>query len=125
MSHRLPRPFVSGSALFAVLSLSFTVTGRGRAASPPAPTHASPAAAPATSNANTFIPTAAMSVRRSGATATLLPDGDVLVGGGDPIDSAGPTVAADLYIPVLLSVSPGQAPPGSQPHVDRQRLVRP
>jgi Kelch motif/Galactose oxidase, central domain len=51
------------------------------------------AAMPASgSNVNTFIPTGAMNVRRSGATATLLPDGNVLIAGGG-------TAAAELYHP--------------------------
>jgi N-acetylneuraminic acid mutarotase len=44
------------------------------------------------SPANTFVPVPAMSVRRSGATATLLGDGDVLVAGGG-------TAAASLFDP--------------------------
>lgn len=44
------------------------------------------------SAANTFVPTAPMAVRRSGATATLLTGGEVLVAGGG-------TDAAELYHP--------------------------
>lgn len=47
---------------------------------------------PAPSNANTFVPTGSMGVRREGATASLLTDGDVLVAGGG-------TAAAELYHP--------------------------
>jgi N-acetylneuraminic acid mutarotase len=51
------------------------------------------ASAPAVPSAsNTFVPTGSMSVRRAGATATLLPEGDVLVAGGG-------TAAAELYRP--------------------------
>jgi len=46
----------------------------------------------ASSSINTFQPTASMSVARSGATATLLGDGDVLEAGGG-------TAAAELYNP--------------------------
>jgi hypothetical protein len=42
--------------------------------------------------ANTFVPTASMNIRRTGATATLLNDGDVLVAGGG-------TASAELYDP--------------------------
>jgi N-acetylneuraminic acid mutarotase len=44
------------------------------------------------SGANTFAPIRSMSVRRTGATATLLGDGDVLVAGGG-------TASAELYHP--------------------------
>ena len=61
-------------------------------ASPPSPATAATAAPNGGSSANTFVPTPAMSVRRSGATATLLDDRDVLVAGGG-------TAAAELYHP--------------------------
>lgn len=51
-----------------------------------------PAGAHSSSPANTFVPTGSMTVRRSGATATLLGDGDVLVAGGG-------TASAELYHP--------------------------
>jgi N-acetylneuraminic acid mutarotase len=91
MSHRLSRPLLIGPALFALLSLSLAVDGPARASSAPSPTSALVSAAPTpATNANDFVPTGAMSVRRSGATATLLGDGDVLVAGGG-------TATAELY----------------------------
>lgn len=64
--------------------------GAGVDASPSSAAAAGTASPP--SNANVFVPTAPMSTHRSGATATLLPDGDVLVAGGG-------TAAAELYHP--------------------------
>ena len=43
-------------------------------------------------SANTFVPTGSMVERRAGATATLLPDGDVLVAGGG-------NASAEIYHP--------------------------
>src|SRR5581483_3042781 len=57
-----------------------------------------PAAVPA-SQVNIWVPTGTMSVVRKGATATMLPDGDVLVAGGG-------TPKAELYDPATRSFSP-------------------
>jgi N-acetylneuraminic acid mutarotase len=57
-------------------------------------------AAPKTSQANTWTPTAGpMSVARSGQTATLLPNGKVLIVGGS-------SAAADLYDPATGTFTP-------------------
>jgi Galactose oxidase, central domain/IPT/TIG domain len=60
-----------------------------------------------------FSTTAALPASTIGQSADLLPDGDVLLAGGDQNDSADATIAADLYIPVLLSVTPSQGAPGT------------
>jgi N-acetylneuraminic acid mutarotase len=89
-----------GPALFAILSLSVVIPGSARAASPPGPAGDPASAVPAAaSNANTFVPTGAMNVRRSGASATLLRDGNVLVAGGG-------TSTAELYQPASGTWSP-------------------
>jgi IPT/TIG domain len=48
------------------------------------------------------------------AQAALLPDGDVLMTGGDPAYAQPATARAELYTPVLLSVNPTSGPAGSQ-----------
>ena len=89
MSPRL-RPALLTTVLAAASLALPLVTG----AIPSALTSQAALAAPAQPGpaANTFVPTASMSVRRSGATATLLGDGNVLVAGGG-------TAAAELYDP--------------------------
>ena len=52
--------------------------------------------------ANTFVPTGSMNVRRSGATATLLPNGAVLIAGGG-------TAAAELYQPRTGTWTPAES----------------
>ena len=100
MWHRLSRPSLMAPALFAILSLSLALPGPARAASPPSPTSEPVSAVRVTaSNANTFVPTGAMNLRRAGATATLLPDGNVLVAGGG-------TATAELYHPAGGTWSP-------------------
>jgi N-acetylneuraminic acid mutarotase len=74
--------------LLAVTSVMLPLTVRGLPAF--AAGSARVLSSPSASNVNTFVPTAAMSQRRSGATATLLSNGDVLVAGGG-------TAAAELY----------------------------
>ena len=56
--------------------------------------------------ADTFLPTGPMNVQRQHHTATLLPDGKVLIVGGavDDIDSV-PTATAELYDPSTGSFS--------------------
>ena len=48
------------------------------------------------------------------ADATLLPDGNLLMTGGDPSYGAPATTAAELYTPVVLSVKPASGPAGAQ-----------
>lgn len=102
---RVPRalaaPVVAAPALAAiVVALSVFVavppaSAAGQASSGGA---TSPAAAPPPESGlvhgapNTFVPTGPMTTRRSGATATLLDDGKVLVAGGG-------TASAELYDP--------------------------
>ena len=64
------------------------------AASPSAtPAAATPSASPSPTLTGTFRPTGSMAVNRTGHTATLLPDGRVLLAGGQGLESA------ELYEP--------------------------
>jgi hypothetical protein len=56
--------------------------------------------------------TDSMTMPRSLQTATLLENGDVLVAGGDPEEYGPATATAEIYTPVLLSVSPPSGPVG-------------
>jgi IPT/TIG domain-containing protein len=48
------------------------------------------------------------------ADATLLPDGNLLMTGGDPSYGAPATTTAELYTPAVLSVNPHSGPAGAQ-----------
>lgn len=61
-----------------------------------------------------FAQGAPMIVGRVFHTATLLPDGTVLVAGGDPRYGSSATSAAELFTPVLVSVSPASGTAGAQ-----------
>lgn len=82
----------------AALSLSLFVGvepaaagGQAALAQTPLPPAATPSnSARSSATPNTFVPTGAMRTRRSGATATLLEDGEVLIAGGG-------TASAELY----------------------------
>jgi hypothetical protein len=63
------------------------------------PAAAAPAAARSQGPPNTWIPTGPMRAARAGQTATLLPDGKVLVAGGG-------TASAELYNPATGSFTP-------------------
>jgi hypothetical protein len=66
--------------------------------------------------ANTWVPTAApMSVARSGQTATLLPDGQVLVAGGA-------TATAELYDPATRTFAPTGSMSVARPGATATRL---
>jgi uncharacterized delta-60 repeat protein len=48
------------------------------------------------------------------ARATLLPDGNLLMTGGDPSYGSPATTSAELYTPAVLSVNPASGPAGAQ-----------
>ena len=51
---------------------------------------------------------------RAYAAATELPDGSVLVAGGDGNGISGRLSTAELYTPILMSMHPDRAPSGAQ-----------
>ena len=55
-----------------------------------------------------------MTQPRAYATATELPDGSVLVAGGDSHGISDRLSTAELYTPILMSMNPGRGPPGTR-----------
>ncbi|MGD0862063.1 MAG: kelch repeat-containing protein [Candidatus Limnocylindrales bacterium] len=97
---------VAGIGYVAWRSRPETGPGATALATPSATVTAEPSSTQAVTpaSAGTFVPTGSMNVGRSGATATLLADGRVLIAGGWGSDST-PLASAELYDPATGTFS--------------------